>query len=249
MRGVIERRILVNYRVDPDVLAGVLPPPFRPKLVDDVGIVGICLIRLASVRPEWAPAWLGVSSENAAHRAAVEWDERRVTREGVYISRRDTSSRLNALVGGRLFPGVHRRARFVVDETDDMFHIALHSGDGRVDLEVRGRVAESWPTSSVFPSLVAASQFFQAGATGYSATDDATRFDGLALRCDAWHVETLAVESVRSRYFDDAAIFPRGSIEFDNALLMRGISHRWEGLPDLCCEAASATRANAALAV
>ncbi len=30
IRGVIDRRILVNYRVDPSVLAGLLPEPFRP---------------------------------------------------------------------------------------------------------------------------------------------------------------------------------------------------------------------------
>jgi len=34
IRGLIDRRILVNYRVDPDVLARFLPPPFRPLLVN-----------------------------------------------------------------------------------------------------------------------------------------------------------------------------------------------------------------------
>jgi hypothetical protein len=30
MQGVIDRRILANFHVDPDVLAKVLPSPFRP---------------------------------------------------------------------------------------------------------------------------------------------------------------------------------------------------------------------------
>src|SRR5256885_147785 len=34
LRGVIDRRILVNYRADPDVLSKLLPSPFRPKLVE-----------------------------------------------------------------------------------------------------------------------------------------------------------------------------------------------------------------------
>src|SRR6266511_6209501 len=51
VRGVMDRRILVNYRVDPQVLAAALPPPFRPKLVHGVGMVGICLIRLKDIRP------------------------------------------------------------------------------------------------------------------------------------------------------------------------------------------------------
>ena len=78
LRGVIDRRILVNYHVDPAVLAPLLPAPFQPKLVRGVGLVGICLIRLKKVRPRFLPGWLGISSENAAHRTAVEWDDQPV---------------------------------------------------------------------------------------------------------------------------------------------------------------------------
>jgi len=239
IRGLIDRRLLVNYRVDADVLASLLPPPFRPKLVDGMGMVGICLIRLKSVRPAWLPAWAGVSSENAAHRAAVQWDERGETREGVYIRRRDTDSRLNTFGGGRLFPGIHHHARFAVSETATHFEVALRSGDGETDVEVRGHLADALPKSSIFASLAAASAFFQAGSVGYSTTANKSRYDGLELRCDTWAVEPLAVDHVRSSYFGDATIFPHGSIEFDNALLMRGVEHCWQGLPDLCCDAAS----------
>jgi hypothetical protein len=44
--GMIDRRILVNFRVDPVVLATILPSPFRPKLVSGAGMAGVCLIRL-----------------------------------------------------------------------------------------------------------------------------------------------------------------------------------------------------------
>lgn len=57
VRGVIDRRILVNYRVDPSVIAPLLPPPFRPKLVRGMALVGICLIRLKQLRPAFLPAW------------------------------------------------------------------------------------------------------------------------------------------------------------------------------------------------
>src|SRR5262249_9797878 len=66
VQGMIERRLLVNYRIAPDALSGILPPPFRPKLVGGYAIAGICLIRLASVRPRGLPAGLGLRSENAA---------------------------------------------------------------------------------------------------------------------------------------------------------------------------------------
>ncbi len=71
LRGVIERRMLVNYRVEPEVLARQLPAPFEPKLHNGKALVGICLIRLRGVRPRFVPEGLGIRSENAAHRAAV----------------------------------------------------------------------------------------------------------------------------------------------------------------------------------
>jgi hypothetical protein len=235
VRGVIDRRILVNYHVDPGVLAPLLPPPFRPKVVRGVGMVGICLIRLKKVRPAFLPSWLGISSENAAHRTAVEWDEGGVVREGVYVRRRDTDSRLNAWAGGRLFPGIHHHARFTVEETADRYHVAVRSDDGATRMEVRGRRAEALPASSVFDSLEEASAFFRAGSLGYSATPQPSRFQGLELRCLSWRAEPLEVEEVRSSFFEDESLFPGGSIGFDCALLMRGIEHEWHGKPDLCC--------------
>jgi hypothetical protein len=234
IRGVIDRRILVNYHADPGVLAPLLPPPFRPKVVHGVGMVGICLIRLTKVRPAFLPSWLGISSENAAHRAAVEWDEGGAARGGVYIRRRDTDSRLNAWAGGRLFPGIHHHARFTVEEAAGRYHVAVQSDDGVTRVEVRGRRAEALPAASVFGSPEEASAFFRASSLGYSATPHPSRFQGLELRCLSWRAEPLEVEEVRSSFFEDESLFPRSSIGFDCALLMRGIEHEWHGKPDLC---------------
>jgi uncharacterized protein YqjF (DUF2071 family) len=235
LSGVIDRRILVNYRVEPAVLAPTLPPPFRPKVRRGYGIVGICLIRLRAVRPRFLPAWLGYSSENAAHRIAVEWDDGSQVREGVYIRRRDTNSWLNALAGGRVFPGIHSHARFTVHESGPHYEVAMQSDDRVTSVSLVGDITDRLPDGSLFGSLEEASAFFQAGSLGYSATPDPRRFQGMELRCHRWQVEPLAVSAVRSSYFDDRSVFPVGSIEFDCALLMRGIEHEWHGKPDLCC--------------
>jgi hypothetical protein len=235
MRGVIDRRILVNYHVDPTFAAKLLPAPFRPKVVHGVAMVGICLIRLKHVRPSFLPSWLGISSENAAHRTAVEWDDNGVVREGVYVRRRDSNSRLNALAGGRLFPGIHHHAVFTVNESAERLEVAVRSDDGATSMSVRGRCTERLPAGSVFDSLDEASAFFQAGSLGYSATSDPARFQGLELRCRKWSVTPLQIEEARSSFFDDPKLFPKGSIELDCALLMRGIDHEWHGRADLCC--------------
>jgi hypothetical protein len=235
IQGVIDRRILVNYRVDPAVIARELPAPFRPQVVHGFALAGICLIRLSQVRPRLAPRWLGLSSENAAQRIAVEWEEAGEVRQGVFVRRRDTDSRLNSLVGGRVFPGIHHHATFDVQETSDHFEIAMQSDDGATWLEINADLTDRWPVGSLFDSLTEASDFFAAGSLGYSTTSDPHRFQGLTLACEHWHVDSLAVRSVRSSMCDDPGGFPRGSATLDCALLMRGIQHEWHSREDLCC--------------
>ena len=234
VRGIIDRRILVNFRVDPEVLARVLPKPFRPQLTHGAGMAGVCLIRLKHIRPMFLPSFLGISSENAAHRIAVQWEQDGKQGEGVFIPRRDTSSRLNTLVGGSLFPGEHHHARFRVEERDDHYRVVLDSDDRRTHLAVEGRLAPELPKTSVFESLPEASAFFERGSLGYSVTGQPGRFDGLELRSFTWEVQPLAVEKVESSFFEDQALFPAGSAAFDSALLMRGIDHEWHGREALC---------------
>jgi len=54
VHGVIGRRLLVNFRVEPEVIQRQLPQPFRPKLHDGHAVAGICLIRLENIRPRRA---------------------------------------------------------------------------------------------------------------------------------------------------------------------------------------------------
>jgi hypothetical protein len=239
IQGVIERRILANYRVEPSRLAGLVPEPFRPKLVGGYGVAGICLIRLAAIRPRGVPAALGVSSENAAHRIAVEWDDPATgeIRQGVYIPRRDTSSRFNAIAGGRLFAGVHHHAKFSVRETEDEFRVALDSDDGQTHVAIKARLADDLKGSTLFASVADASAFFEGGSVGYSPSSRAGELDGLELRSQGWKVEPLEVTQVESSFFDDRERFPAGSAAFDCALVMRGIQHEWHERETIACSA------------
>ena len=233
--GIIDRRILANYRVDPTHMAAVLPDPFRPKLVNGFAIGGICLIRLKRVRPKMLPIPWGIGSENAAHRIAVEWDSNGQTEQGVYIPRRDTNSLLNSFAGGRIFPGIHHHAQFTVDEYEDHYSVTMASDDGIANVHVSGSITPTFSDSSVFDSLESASKFFELGSLGYSETKTNGKFDGLELQCDNWHVQSLSVDSIQSSFFEDQSRLPNGSVQFDCALLMRDIVHEWHGRSDLCC--------------
>lgn len=226
----IERRLLINYRVDADAASRLLPPRFRPQLVNGSAVAGICLIRLGALRPAGLPHWAGVRSENAAHRIAVEWDTPDGVRSGVYIPRRDTDARVNAALGGRIYPGEHHRARFSVRESADDLHVEYTSYDGKAAVSVDVRVAAALEGSALFADLAAASSFFERGSVGLSPTSHRERLDGMQLETDAWAVEGGVVSAVTSSFFDDRAAFPPGSAVLDCALVMRQVPVRWKAL-------------------
>jgi len=177
---------------------------------------------------------MGISSENAAHRIAVTWtDPTDSLREGVFIPRRDTSNLLNHVAGGRIFPGEHNLAKFEVRSTLDTIDFSMRSKDGQVHIRFRATRASCLPTSSSFNSVEEASHFFEPGSLGYSVTKEADRLDGIILSTKNWHVEPVNLEDIHSSYFANENIFPKGSADFDCALLMENIDHEWHTAENL----------------
>ena len=75
------------------------------------------------------------------------------------------------------------------------------------------------------------SEFFENGDIGYSPGKG--KYDGLQLKVNKWKVALLNVESVQSSFFENETVFPKGSVKFDNALLMTDIEHEWVSLNSL----------------
>jgi hypothetical protein len=238
LTGTIKRRMLINFRVDATAMQKFLPAPFRAKLHRGYAVAGICLIRLEHIRPAGLPAFLGFSSENAAHRIAVVWnDPSGEQKEGVFIPRRDTGSRLNHLTGGRIFSGEHHLAKFHIVDDGARVDFTMQSCDKSASVRVRGFDSDALPSSSCFASLAESSHFFECGSLGYSVTRDSHRLDGLRLKTLDWRVRTLTVEQVESSFFADTARFPTGSAQFDHAFIMRDIPHEWHHAADMTTKA------------
>jgi hypothetical protein len=222
----IERRLLVNYRIDPEVLERHLRAPFRPQLVSGWAVGGVCFIRLGGLRPARFPRAIGLTTENVAHRFAVEWDDDRGTQVGVFIPRRDTDSRLTALAGDRAFPGIHRLARFGVREDGPALRIDVTSHDGGLGLSVSAYESATLD-SQLFGSLEDAVDFFRQGSLGFSPTGPAGRLAGVRLECQQWDARPVNVASMISSMFDDGTAFPKGSCTLDCGLVMRDLKARW----------------------
>jgi len=237
MTGEIERRLLVNYRVDPAALSGLLPPHLRPQLVDGRAVAGICLIRLGSLRPKGFPAALGLTTENAAHRVAVEWDDKDGTQTGVFIPRRDSDSRLTVLLGGRIFPGAHNHARFTVDESEERLQVAFRADDGTAQVDVTAVIEPTLTGSGLFADVAEASRFFEQGAVGLSPGRDPSQLETVRLSTHAWRIEPCRVLACSSSFFEDSSRFVPGAAELDSALVMRRVPVVWDSLPDVAASA------------
>jgi hypothetical protein len=221
LTATIERRLLINYALDPSVAADLLPGGLRPQLVNGSAVAGVCLIRLGDMRTPWMPRALGWGAENAAHRIAVEWDDEGGTQRGVYIPVRHSASWVPVAVGGRLFPGVHRHARFTGSETANRIRVELSASDLRVSADVA--VVSEW-RSRLFPTVDDASEFFRAGSTGWSPRRGSEELDGLSLGTDRWAVEPGRLLNVESSFFD---ALPEGSARLDSVLVMRDVPIVW----------------------
>ncbi|MFE6735338.1 DUF2071 domain-containing protein [Microbacterium sp. NPDC057650] len=222
VRAHLRRRLLVSYRIDPEVARAIVPAPLRPQLVAGHALGGFCVLGLDAIRPAWMPGPLGLRSENTAHRMAVEWDEDGETRTGVYILERHSTAWHAVLFGGRLFPGVHRHARFTIDESGDRYALTMDAGDEILEADVE--VGGEWE-SDFFPTVQAASDFYHSGRIGWSRGTDGSTLEAVALAADGWSVEPAQVHSVHSSFFES---LPAGSAVLDHVVVMRDLPIRMD---------------------
>lgn len=222
LRGKMRRRLLLTYRVEADVARSLIPAPFRPQLVQGSAVGGICMIALGDLRPGWVRPTFGVSTQNVAHRFAVEWDEGERVRQGVYVTERHSSGLIPVIGGGRFFPGVQSHARFHVDESETRFQVRMSAPDALVSADVE--LTEEWD-SALFATVQEASDFYRAGAIGWSPGRDGRAAEALELTSTSWSVAPGRINALTSSFFD---ALPVGAATVDSALVMRDISVLWQ---------------------
>ena len=216
--GVIARRLLVNYRLDPTVAESLLPEGLHVQQHRGYAVAGICIIQLEKMRPLWVPEALGTSSFNAAHRIAVVLPN---GEPGVYVPRRETNSTLARHFGSRFVGGDYGRAQFQSRTGVGTWSIEIDGGDLHVN--VVGAESPVLSPGSIFKTVDEASSFFQRGGRGFSP-DASGALREVELAVDDWHVDPFEARVHASSFFDS---LPKGTVEYDHALLMRGARHSW----------------------
>ena len=189
--------MLLNYRADAEIVQRLLPAPLEVDKQHGHAIVGICLIRLEnSLRPQGVPSVLGVSTENMAHRVAIQYPANGGLRPGVFIWRRETDQRLIQMLGGRHFPGVHHPADFQIVETHNRLAMDVISDDGQSDVHFSAYASEEWQPTPGFNSFNEVSDFFRKGDCGFLVLAlRGDELEGLQLKTLKWNMVPMQVES------------------------------------------------------
>ena len=227
LTGLIARRVLLNFRSDPEIAQSVLPKPFQVETYNGAAIVGICLIRLEQLRPKGFPVGMGMASENMAHRIAVRYPASGEMKSGVFVWRRETDQKLVQMFGGRFFPGVHHKATFFVHEDNDRISMEVKSDDSETDVSFSAANSLNLQSTSAFKSLREASEFFQQGECGFSCSLNQRSVEGMQLKISRWSVEPMIVQLKKAAFYFGSSRFPNGSVEFDCGLIMRAVPHEW----------------------
>ena len=233
LRAIMDRGILVNYRVDPLILDRLVPRPFRVKRIHCWGLASVLLIRLRNSPPTGGPEALGQTTENATYQVAVQRDEDGIAREGVYILSRHTNSRPNALAEWRIFPGAHELARFNIHECGGLHKIELQTRREDQDLKLLCRESDNWPAGSIFTDQDEAWESFRRGCPGDSPTPEMELHGRTKLHPLAWRMTPMRVDHIDAPFFRNPRLFPPGSTHLDSVLLMRDLDHLSQTAPDV----------------
>lgn len=234
VKGLIDWKILINYKVELSVLQQYLPKPFFPRSIRGFGLVGIAVTKQKGVRSIGRPAPLGLNAMLVEHQAAVTWEDGGRLRHGLYIPRRDTSSLLQLMMGDRLSGGLHHLARIRARIRQDRYVVSMRGMNQEgVRAKLMAKLTDRFPMGSVMKELETAVSFFESGKVAYSPLYKHSIFEGVEWNAQDFSIQPLRVERLEGNYWEEIAGFPKKSIFFDHAILIQGAPYQWNHMPEL----------------
>jgi hypothetical protein len=229
---LVDRRVVILYRIAEAVAAQILPATAQPRQVADRTLAGIAFRRRRVVGSRFVPARLH-TSHCATHFVLVHSGTIGDPSGGVYIARRDTAPRWQAWISG---PGSGHPARFRVIDRQDSLELAGDSDDRSMHLLFKARVSRGVPDGSVFRSLPQAADTLTESliSLGLTSPDGVTGESPSVWR--RVQLQPLQVECLESSFFDAWQQAGAGLVEFDSAFALREDQFAWSQAGTLCCD-------------
>lgn len=151
--------ISLNYAVDAQALAGMLPAPIEPEPWKGTAWVQVLVSSLRDMRPQGLGALFGVSFYQASYRAAVRYRRKDgAWRRGGYFLRSETNHPVMQAIGNRLtefkFHEFGLADMAIVREGDDLtVAIDAHEPNGKLVAVLETTPRREPPEGSVWSSL------------------------------------------------------------------------------------------------
>jgi uncharacterized protein YqjF (DUF2071 family) len=225
MRTLFRRCLLVNFAVDPDELASVLPRHVEPDLLDGEAYLSVVVGRMERMRPVLVPRLLGITYDQIVYRAVVRSGDQR----GVFFLRSDADNRLMAGLGNLMsFFRFHRS------------QVSFTERSGNLDLDVRtttnpsGDIAATYtvgaprhdlPESSAFASLDEAKGWLVELFVAFHHGAGNDWIDVVRIKRGEWDVRV--VDDTRAHYAFMGAGAPFTRARLDSVFLVGDVPYRW----------------------
>ena len=195
------------------------------------------MIRFRELRPRLVPSWLGLQFS-------------RTLRIELQLS----GIRMEKQKEGRLYPEKtipipvsirHSEAQsfressievhLTFRKSERLFRFKFVRGDGGQEAAVIAEDAPTLTSTSIFPSLAAAADFFSLGVRPVTrATNELGHYHGMELRSLDWRISPFACcQSGVLLLLQTWSHFPKAPWNLNCALIMRKIDHEWHSRPDL----------------
>lgn len=223
----------INYSVDPDALAPLLPAPLLPELFHGRAWVQLLMSSLRGMRPQGLMGGLGVDFYQASYRAAVQFRDRtgRIRRGGFFI-RSETNDAIMRAVGNRLrefsFHEFGLATMALVRDRDALVAaIDSTSPHGAVVGTFDTKVGHGAPPTSSWRTL---EELFEPLVECYDAFGIADEhLYTLTIERGPWNARFADVRELYAEYFDTGAL-GGGASRLDSVLHVPRCAYRWRPL-------------------
>jgi uncharacterized protein YqjF (DUF2071 family) len=230
MKTTFRDCFLVNFAMEPETLARVLPPPLEPDIYDGQAFLSVVVADMERMRPAFAPRVLGVTYRQVVYRAVVRCGEER----GVHFLRSDADNRLMVELGNLLTFFRFHQSRISSARGGGLHHFDLvahagHHADIHATFDL-GHARRSVPEGSVFRGLDQAQSFLVELYAAFKPDADGRTVNTVRIKRSAWRITMVDAPRARFDFMDGSATFPAGSTRLDSAIYVEDLDYYWHTL-------------------
>ena len=237
VRACWREALSINYSVDPDVLAKLLPDPLEPELHKGQAWVQVLISSLEDMRPQGAPALFGVCFCQVSYRAAVIYRSKDgQQRRGGFFVRSDTNHEVMRTVGNTLTEFKFHRfgsADMVLARQGDQLIVGVDPepqfSGGKIVGVMDTRPLEKPPPQSVWGSLEELHEPLIECYDALGVDHDKGYVYILTIDRDPWDAHFAQPEELYCEYFDQGPL-GAGASRLDSVLHMSRCRYSWRPL-------------------